>query len=173
MNRTFKASLVCIGIFVAGAVAGGMITFRYARVQPPKRPGAEDFVRMQRRQFDKLELTEDQQARIRPILEKRGEELRKLRRDSFRETTAVFEKMEAEVSRELTPEQREKLTALQQAQRERMQKWAAERASERKRRGERPEIDPVPPPPPPPGVPGAEAEPPPPPPAETRSGERP
>lgn len=163
MNRTLKATLLCTGIFVAGAIGGSMVTLRHARGNlppPPRRSGAEDFGRMQHRQFDKLGLSPEQSAKIKPIVDAGVEELRRLRRESFKQTSAVIEKMEAQVAKELTPEQRQKLAELQKAQRERIQKWQAERAAERQKRNERtgpngppPSLedgpDGIPPPPPP------------------------
>ncbi|RRJ95028.1 hypothetical protein Ga0100231_012600 [Opitutaceae bacterium TAV4] len=104
---------------------------------PPRRSGPEDFARMQRRQFDKLGLTPEQDAKIKPIVEAGTEELRRLRRESFERARAVIEQMEAQVAKELTPAQRQQLAELQKAQRERMQKWNTERAAERQKRNER------------------------------------
>lgn len=136
MNRTVKLSLFCAGIFVCGAVAGGFAARKCVSIKPVKPPqetsqagGPQDgFGPQQLRRFStELDLTEPQKAALLPILEKTGEELRQLRRESFRQTSAVIEAMEASVAELLTPAQREKLAVLQVEQRARMKARMEER----------------------------------------------
>jgi Spy/CpxP family protein refolding chaperone len=133
MNRTVKLSLFCTGIFVCGAVAGGFAARKCIKPSKPQetaQPGGpqDGFGPQQLRRFTtELELTEPQKASLLPILEKTGEELRQLRRESFRQTSAVIEAMEASVAELLTPAQREKLAVLQAEQRARMKARMEER----------------------------------------------
>jgi Spy/CpxP family protein refolding chaperone len=144
MTRTVKLSLFCAGIFVCGAVAGGFAARKCIKpVKPPQEPtqtgGPQDgFGPQQLRRFSaELDLTEPQKAALLPILEKTGEELRQLRRESFRQTSAVIEAMEASVAELLTPAQREKLAVLQAEQRARMKARMEERNRRKAEGGER------------------------------------
>jgi hypothetical protein len=141
MSRTLKLSLVCAGIFACGVVVGVVGARRLAPVHahraPPAQPTpppSEGFGPQQLKRFSaELGLTEEQKVAIAPIMDKTGEELRQLRRESFRQTTVIIEAMEAAVSELLTPAQREKLVVLQAEQRARMKAKMEERL---RRRGE-------------------------------------
>lgn len=143
MNRTVKLSLFCAGIFVCGAVAGGFAArkcIKPAKPQETAQPGGpqDGFGPQQLRRFSaELDLTEPQKAALLPILEKTGEELRQLRRESFRQTSAVIEAMEASVAQLLTPAQREKLAVLQTEQRARMKARMEERNRRKAEGGDR------------------------------------
>lgn len=130
MNRTVKLSFFCAGIFACGVVAGGLGVRKC--IKPPAPPAKENsqegFGPQQLRRFTtELGLTEPQKEALLPILEKTGEELRQLRRESFRQTSSVIEAMEASVAELLTPAQREKLVVLQTEQRARMKARMEER----------------------------------------------
>lgn len=169
MKRTLKVSLLCAGIFACGVVAGALGARKF--VQPPRPPEPpqqnnqpEGFGPQQLRRFSaELGLTEDQQRAILPLLEKAGDELRALRRESFRQSSTIIEAMEVAVSEQLTPAQKEKLAVLQDAQRARIRAKMEERNRRRvegeaaRREGEEPERHP-PGPPPLEGGPAAPAE---------------
>lgn len=141
MNRTFKLSLYCAGIFLAGAVSGGFAVKHFAR--PPQRPDSIGPSQM-RRLAEGLALSEAQREAIRPVIQKASEELRALRRDGVTRATQVIEAMEAAVALQLTPEQREQLAKLQAEHRARMKAAMEERQrrmgenGERERDGQRP-----------------------------------
>jgi Spy/CpxP family protein refolding chaperone len=145
MSRTLKLSLVCAGIFACGVVVGVVGARRLAPVHahraPPAQPTpppSEGFGPQQLKRFSaELGLTEEQKVAIAPIMDKTGEELRQLRRESFRQTTVIIEAMEAAVSELLTPAQREKLVVLQAEQRARMKAKMEERLRRRGEGGER------------------------------------
>jgi Spy/CpxP family protein refolding chaperone len=128
MSRTLKLSLVCAGIFACGVVVGAVGARRFPA--PPQRAKAaaqlnpvpsDGFGLQQLKRYSSgLGLSDEQKIAITPIMEKAGEELRQLRRESFRQTTTIIEAMEATVSELLTPAQREKLVVLQAEQRARM-----------------------------------------------------
>ena len=152
MNRTLKLSLLCAGIFACGAVAGALGAKKFIKPGPPRhvqpQPSGqpEGFGPQQlRRLSDELGLSDAQKEKISPILEKAGEELRQLRRESWRQSTAVIEAMETAVAEQLPPGQREKLAVLQEAQRARMKARMEERnrrkadGGETRREGDRPE----------------------------------
>ncbi len=132
MNQTWKVILAFTGIFAAGAVFGGFLTLRTVKqVTPavalsrPERPPAGQFaVMVMKRLTQRLDLTESQQEQLRPIVEAADQEMRRLRRDNFRETLRVSDDMNTRVAAILTPEQQAKLEEMQRETRER---WAQDR----------------------------------------------
>ncbi|MCW5547670.1 MAG: hypothetical protein KIT44_01770 [Opitutaceae bacterium] len=132
MSTTWKISLAFLGVFAAGAVFGGFFAQRLARpapadVAPPRaeRPADGQFaVMILKRLSQRLELTPEQEAAIRPIVAQADQEMRRLRREGFRESLAVAERMHAEVATILTEAQRRQLEQMKQAMRER---WAQDR----------------------------------------------
>ncbi len=141
MNRTLKVSLLCLGIFATGAIAGGVVALRHEKQQQQQQRMEERRARSAdrdsfgpqtlRRFTESLELTEEQRETIRPIITQSAEELRRLRRESFKATTAVIEQMEAKVALELTEAQKSRLAEMQAKQRERMQRWMSDRQQRR------------------------------------------
>jgi len=118
MDKPWKVVLAFAGIFLAGALAGGMMMLRIDR--PPRMPGRmpppREFVpEMLQRMSRELELTAEQQARIQPILQRTQQDFQELRRDHVRDVTAMMERMHADVSAVLTPAQRVKLEEMRQA----------------------------------------------------------
>ena len=137
MNRSLKVSLLIVGIFACGVVVGGVAVRRF---QPPARPGGgpEGFgPSVMRRLTSELELSEPQKAAIEPIIKKAGDELRELRQESMKRSGAVIEAMNAAVTAELTPGQREKFNVLKETQKARMKAIMEERQRRRSEGGER------------------------------------
>lgn len=140
MSRTLKLSLVCAGIFVCGVVVGAVGSRHFPPLTPraPAPAQPDGFGPQQLKRFSStLDLTEEQKVALAPIMDKAGEELRQLRRESFHQTTIIIEAMEAAVSELLTPVQREKLVVLQAEQRARMKAKMEERLRRRGESGER------------------------------------
>jgi len=67
-----------------------------------------------------LELTAAQKEKIRPMVERADDEVRKLQQGRFKETGAILRRLQQEISGELTADQRKKLEKLQERQRELM-----------------------------------------------------
>ncbi len=156
MNRTLKIALVFTGIFLCGAVAGGVCVRRLMHAAPPSvrgGPNEEGFApRTLRRLVTELELTAEQRATIEPIVQKAGDDLRRLRKESMQQTSVVFEAMDGLIAEHLTPVQRERFTELKAAQRQRMKTYMEERQrrsgeGERREGAERPPRPDAPPPP--------------------------
>ncbi|MBC8010693.1 MAG: hypothetical protein H7067_11430 [Burkholderiales bacterium] len=141
MSRTLKLSLLCAGIFACGVVAGGLGARKFIKPpfhSPPQAAGQKEGFGPQQlhRLSEGLGLSEPQRETIRPILEKAGDELRDLRRESWRQSSTIIEAMEAAVAEQLTPEQREKLAVLQAEQRARIKARMEERNRRKAEGGE-------------------------------------
>lgn len=130
MNRTLKFLLICGGIFVCGVVAGG---FGARRFWEPPRPPDSFGPRTLQRLTGELSLTPEQRSAIEPVITQASDELRRLRRESWKQSGAVIESMDAGVLAVLTPEQRARFSELKAEQRARMQAATEER---QRRRGE-------------------------------------
>lgn len=144
MNKRWQVFLACLGIFAAGAVCGGVVALRYMRPAPGSwRPAERGRIAEQllKNWSEELKLTDDQRAKIRPILMRGDDEMRKLRSESFRAGAGVMERMHAEVAAVLTPEQRAKLDELRERFRKRWRNRTGRDGSEARR----PETPPPPP----------------------------
>ena len=130
MASTFKIILAVGGIFVAGAVTGGFVGVRvvehFAREKRViERIGSTE---IGARLAEQLGLTPEQKKSIRPIIVQTSENLRKLRREAFSQTTALITQMDADLSKELTAEQRVLLKEIRAKEEERRKRWMAEHA---------------------------------------------
>lgn len=118
MDKTWKVVLAFAVIFMAGAGTGSLIALRFAKkfMPQPREPGVvvEQFSMMyMQRLAGRLELTDGQKEKIRPILQKTGEDIRRLSHDSQRETHDVMARMDDQVSALLTPEQQKRFVEMQ------------------------------------------------------------
>lgn len=138
MNRPWKVILAFLGVFVAGAVFGGFLSLRMARnfIDKARLRGPapmEQFTpQIFKRLSARLELTDDQKEKIRPIIKQADEELRRLRQTGTREAIAVAERMHEQVAGLLTAAQLQKLETMKREMRER---WTRDRQWHR---GDRP-----------------------------------
>lgn len=115
MSRTWKVTLVFVGIFVAGAVVGGFVSLRFARSFVQQRGGPDQFALTHKRRLtESLELTQAQQVRIGAMIDDASEELRRYRKETMR----VFQTMDSRIAVELTPAQKEKFEEMQRRWRE-------------------------------------------------------
>lgn len=142
MSRALKFLLLCGGIFICGVVVGG---FGARSFWEPPRPPDSFGPRTLQKLTVELALTNDQRAVIDPVVNHAADELRRLRRESWKHSAAVLETMEEGVSAALTPEQRIRFAELKAEQRARVQavteerqRRRAENAAERRENGERP-----------------------------------
>jgi len=125
MSQTGKVLLAFTGIFVAGAVAGGIVALRVGvdRVaeQPPglqltppaSQPKAvvtpDTFTTTQiHRITAQLGLSSTQSGKINPIITITGDKIRELSLKNATATNELLKEMAIQVSAELTPEQRKK-----------------------------------------------------------------
>jgi Spy/CpxP family protein refolding chaperone len=138
MVKTWQVILATIAIFVAGLVTGGATAVGVIRwvarhrgmnpsafMQGAPRPGQPmQFGPQLMRNFaSRLDLTEDQQAKIMPIVRRTAAELARDRREVQLKVALAVEKMQDDISEFLTPEQRSKFDDLVAEQRARLQQF--------------------------------------------------
>ena len=124
MNSSWKVTLAFCAVFVAGALCGGSIAWRYARHGrfDEHRPRAS----MMQRLEQNLSLTPEQKARIEPIVLRGQEEIAKARRDGLQAIRTITDRIHNEIAAELTPEQKAKLDEMRQRFRERVDRARGE-----------------------------------------------
>ena len=109
-------------IFVAGGVSGGALgvyeTKSHLFAPPPEQEMA---LRIRNRLQAKLGLSEEQMAKIKPIVEGAARDLHSIRAETAQRINKVFDDSYAQVSAILTPEQRAKLDQMQRERRAMMQ----------------------------------------------------
>ncbi len=128
MIKPWKIVLVLVGIFLAGGVTGAFVVLRLGRQWMAHRPGPEQWAPNHlKRLVDRLDLKPEQVELIRPIVHRNMERLNRLRAEAVTETRSVFERMEQEVSAQLTPEQRVKYDQMNKEFRERARRFMPDR----------------------------------------------
>lgn len=153
MASTLKVILAVGGIFVAGAVTGGLASLRVAEYRAREQREQARFGpnELGGRLAEQLRLTPEQKEQVRPIINRTSEALRKIRRDAFNQTAGLIAKMDEDLMKVLTPEQRVRLGEIRATEEERRKRWMQDRGKRQEPR--------------PPGAPDGERPPPEPPPA--------
>ena len=123
MNKTWKVVLAFTAVFLAGAIFGGLLVLRAGprwaqRRGAPALPAIPPAVL--RHMADRLELTNEQKEKIRPLVDGAEDEIRQLRQISIKETGLILRRLQQTLAVDLTPEQRKKLEKMQDRQRELM-----------------------------------------------------
>jgi hypothetical protein len=154
MNRAVKVWSVFLGVFAAGIVVGALVAARLTETVVERAREVREAERIRtpeptdlmllRRYAARLELSPAQIEQIRPAMDAAGEDLRRLRQDSAMSLQRLEQQMEAALS----PDQLERLQAMQSEQKERWRRMVELREAQRRPPGEGP---PPPKPPPPPG----------------------
>jgi Spy/CpxP family protein refolding chaperone len=154
--KTWQVILATVAIFLAGLVTGGATALgvvrwiaRHPRVNPAQmagqyfaRPGpgqAQQIGPQLMRSFaNQLDLTDEQRARIGPIVRRTVTQLGRQRREVQLSSALAIERMQDEIADVLTPDQRTKFEELIRAQKERLQevKMRAKQAGEWERQAE-------------------------------------
>jgi Spy/CpxP family protein refolding chaperone len=123
MNKTWKVVLAFTAVFLAGAIFGGLLAMR-AGPRLAQRRGAPALPAMPpavlRHMADRLELTNEQKEKIRPLVDRAEDEIRQLRQISIKQTGLILRRLQQTLAVELTPEQCKKLEKIQERQRELM-----------------------------------------------------
>jgi Spy/CpxP family protein refolding chaperone len=89
MNKTWKVVLAFTAVFLAGAIFGGLLVMRAGprwaqRRGAPALPAPPPAVL--RHMAERLELTNEQKEKIRPLVDRAEDEIRQLRQISIKET---------------------------------------------------------------------------------------
>jgi Spy/CpxP family protein refolding chaperone len=151
MNKPWKLVLLLVGIFIAGAVAGGFVAGRIARHMAQRRMPPDQWGQSRLKMLSEhLSLTPDQQTKLQPILQRDMDDLARIRNSSMSESRKIFERMEQDISALLTPEQKQKFDEMNRERHDRFQRMMHERGPGGPRRPHGEEPDGPPPPPPPP-----------------------
>jgi len=155
MNKTWKVVLAFTAVFLAGAIFGGLLVMRAGprwaqRRGAPALPAPPPAVL--RHMAERLELTNEQKEKIRPLVDRAEDEIRQLRQISIKETGLILRRLQQTLAVELTPEQRKKLEKMQERQRELMREERPGLPPPRERKGGKREGA-TPPPPPSPTAP--------------------
>lgn len=125
MDKAWKVILAFVVVFMAGAGTGSLIALRYAQafMPQPRQPGVvvQQFGVMQmQRLAERLDLTDEQREKIKPIVQKSAADLRRLSADSQRETRDILTSMHNQVAALLTPDQVKKFDQMRQQMQRRM-----------------------------------------------------
>jgi len=118
MGRIILVSLVFAAIFATGVITGAFVMLnvvkhRAQKNNPPPAIAVPFNPQMLRRFADQLDLTREQREQLRPIIMQYAEEFRVQRR----ENDSAVQRMEEDVDKVLTPDQRVKLGKLKDEQR--------------------------------------------------------
>ncbi len=73
---------------------------------------------LMRRYVDRLSLTSEQKDRINPLIQRAAADLRRQQQTNFRETGIIFQHLQEDIGRELTPVQRVRLEEMAEKQRQ-------------------------------------------------------
>jgi Spy/CpxP family protein refolding chaperone len=121
MNRALQWKLIAgfLLVFVAGGITGAFVGGSYARyhffeLHRPERIGG----RMKERLRTELNLTPEQLAKISPIVDKTTTQLREIRRDTGRRVHEIIADAHHQMAAQLTDEQRQKLTQIEERHRQ-------------------------------------------------------
>ena len=148
MQTPWKVIAAFLGVFIAGSIFGGFFALRVDRERggrPAKRVELQQTsaplnLRLMRRFAEQLDLTPEQKETLKPLMERAGEDIRRVQQSQVREMSIMVERLQQDIAKSLTPEQKLKLEQMQNEMRERM-KAARERSDKEKaesRRGDFP-----------------------------------
>lgn len=144
MDKNWRVIFAFVGIFIAGAVSGLLLAPRVFNHVAERRgpatgraPAAVQQLGPQlfRRLTERLNLTEEQREKIKPIEVRTTEDLRRLRRETQHSTELALERMQDEISAILTPEQRVQFEEQIARSRERIKNFLKEQEGRGRREG--------------------------------------
>ncbi len=123
MNRTRATRIVLYAalIFGAGAITGAFVAPHLGRafMRPPRPEQMAEH--MMDRLRGGLDLTPEQAARIKPLIEKTGQEMETIRKETTRRVFDRIAETNEEITSFLTPEQRTKFQRMEVEHRQRLQ----------------------------------------------------
>lgn len=152
MDKPWKVIFAFVGVFIAGAVFGAFFSLRSGgrlpRIQgagfrnqgmpalqnPSPQPNQQrpmlgatqpiQATQIMRRYAERLNLTPEQKDRIHPLIQRATEDIRRQQQNNFRENGIIVQRLQQDIAKELTGEQRARLEKMEQRQRELMQQRA-------------------------------------------------
>lgn len=138
MDKLWKVVLAFVGVFIAGSVFGGFFALRLGRqVAEQHRPGGVAMApapfnppagpQLLRRFADRLELTDEQRDKLRPVVNRAEEQIGRIRQTSLEQTETILRRMQQEFRAELTPKQIRILDRLQRIQNENLRREREQR----------------------------------------------
>ena len=131
MNRALKWKLIAgfVLVFLAGGMTGAFIVASQTHhlFFGSYRGSISD--RMRHRLRTQLRLTDEQMAKISPIIDKTATKLETIRTETGRHVHETFAEAHREIAGDLTPEQRAKLQAIEERHRRRFQRMHEPRES--------------------------------------------
>jgi hypothetical protein len=156
MDKPWKVVLAFLGVFVAGAVFGGLLALRVDRVvsqrrlqeqaaaqavrapgqpMPPQAqqrppplpvPQAVQSAQLMRRVTNQLNLTPAQRALVTPLIQRAVQDFWRQQQNYSRENAFLLQRLKQDIAKELTPEQQNRLDQLWLRQLEVFRKRQAE-----------------------------------------------
>jgi len=128
--RHWKIVFALCALFLVGAVTGSMLTIKVVKKKLHEQELAREklkengswAVTTYKMYQERLNLTPEQEEKLKPAFTQAGEELRTIRRTTMRDIFGVIRNVNVEVEKELTPEQHEEFIKLREEIRERMEK---------------------------------------------------
>jgi len=120
MNKTFLTVFALIGIFLCGAIAGGVVAVRYVRTTVPKKAAEQQLNSQQwMRIANHLNLTPEQREKINAIITAYMQEQQNTRKA----TQSATDKAHADITAVLTPDQRAEYEQIRGKLRESDKAW--------------------------------------------------
>ncbi len=115
-----KLMLYLAAIFVAGGVTGAAIAVKTTKqmIEETPRPARFESRYFKEKFQSKLDLAPEQSKAIAPILDKMCEDLKSVRQDTTKRISAIMKTSYEQIGKELNPEQRKKLDAMQKERHE-------------------------------------------------------
>lgn len=155
MDKPWKIVLLLLGIFCTGATTGGLVAVKVCANKlgrGPALPVDQWAPERLRKLSQRLQLTPEQIDRLRPILRRDMEDLARIRAQSVDESRRIIDRMEKDITSQLTDEQKVEYAKVRRETEERFRRMKQEREQrggppgERRPKAERgPEGEPHPP----------------------------
>ena len=133
-SRALRITLYALLIFLAGGLTGALVAPHFGRtfMRPP------DSKQMSQHMMDRLQsglnLTPDQAAKIKPLVEKTGADMETVRRETSKRVHDRIVETNAQISLLLTPEQKEQFIKMEAEHRKRMARCHPRRGSSKHKR---------------------------------------
>jgi Spy/CpxP family protein refolding chaperone len=116
MSATVKAWLLLGGIFIVGVVTGGALTFGFASHFRSAHNEAEIRTHLMTMYVRRLDLTDDQRAKIVPIVRDTAHSIQDLHHDEVSRGSEIFRTANEKILAILTPDQKAQLQKIEQEQ---------------------------------------------------------